>query len=320
MLYKENPSRSTRRQVVATWLRPDLPAWWASAVSIAAGLYVLVTCLAFSNSFLTSWDAALADMHLVPVDSRWHGPVSAFVFLGLWIFAIILVGCYAAYRASQVRSMAPFITFLIGGALYAASVASVKYALGRVGPRATTDALTIWDGGTIYPSGHAAAAVVMYGIVALIAPVAYRKVMTVAAVVISIGVGLGTIAIGTHWMSDVVGAWFDGVLVLLITWAITPEVHRRWLLFARRWRPVRRSAHDVAPDPARAAIPSPVLRSATESGAPRGGLIPRRDPSRVGDRGSDHHRIGAGLERRHRVRRRVVPTLGGDDGVRQGGP
>lgn len=317
MLYKETRSRPAHGPLVTTWLRADRPTWWTPAVALGVLLFVLVTCLALTDSFLTSWDSTIAQMHLVPADSHWHGPVSAFVFLGLWIAVIIIAGSYATFRACRERSIAPLIMFVIAGALFAISIASVKYALGRVGPRETTDAVTIWGGGTIYPSGHAAAAVVMYGTMALIAPAVHRKMLAVLTVVISLGVGIGTMALGTHWMSDVIGAWLDGALVLLITWAVTPEAHRRWLSFAHRWRQAHTAAHP-APRPAGDIMASsPLPHSTARRGAEGGGLELRGDPGRISDGGTDHHRIRAGVKRRRRLRREVVTSLGGDDGGRQ---
>ena len=76
----------------------------------------------------------------------------------------------------------------------------VKLATGRVGPRQTHNTHDILAGGDIYPSGHVSNAVVLYGLIALIA-ITYRKLAVSAAVFLSVTVGLGTVYLDTHWFS-----------------------------------------------------------------------------------------------------------------------
>ncbi|BFO20249.1 hypothetical protein SHKM778_66370 [Streptomyces sp. KM77-8] len=66
------------------------------------------------------------------------------------------------------------------------------------------------------PSGHTANAVVTWGILAYLAstPRARRWLSALSAVT-SLGVGLSTVYIGTHWLSDVVLGWVAGLLILL---------------------------------------------------------------------------------------------------------
>jgi hypothetical protein len=114
----------------------------------------------------------------------------------------------------------------------------MKHLTGRLGPLLTDQVHTVWAGGTIYPSGHAANAVVMYGLIALLAPAAHRRLMTKVAVFLAISIGLGTVLLNTHWVSDVFGGWIAGVLVLQLTWLLAPRVTAVVERTAARVRPV----------------------------------------------------------------------------------
>jgi len=64
-----------------------------------------------------------------------------------------------------------------------------------------------------FPSGHSANSMTAFLATALIAcPRPYRRQAAVAAVGISLVVGLTRIGLGVHWPSDVVGGWALGLL------------------------------------------------------------------------------------------------------------
>ncbi|MFC7467372.1 phosphatase PAP2 family protein [Actinomadura keratinilytica] len=121
---------------------------------------------------------------------------------------------------------------------------AAKIGMGRLGPHYATEigANEMWQGGDIFPSGHTANAVVTWGILAYLAatPRARRHLSTLSAVV-SLGVGLTTVYLGTHWLSDVLLGWAAGVLILLalpwfepmINWAEARILAARDLLWAR---------------------------------------------------------------------------------------
>ncbi len=94
------------------------------------------------------------------------------------------------------------------------SVGVVKIATGRLGPHATRHVHAVFEGGDIFPSGHVSNAVVLYGLIAMLA-VSFRRTAYVLAVLVSVTVGLVTVYLDTHWMSDVFGGWLAGLLVLI---------------------------------------------------------------------------------------------------------
>lgn len=142
-------------------------------------------------------------------------------------------------------------------------------------------------GGDIFPSGHTANAVVTWGILAYLAstPRARRWLSAVSAVV-SLGVGLTTVYLGTHWLSDVVLGWAAGLLVLLALPWCEPLIARAEVsIFALRDRRRARRAGTVpAPAPVPAApvaVPvalKPRVTAQDEAPAAHEPVAPARSP------------------------------------------
>lgn len=212
-----------------------LPHWWRPATGwVTAALAVLTLFVAGSSPLLTL-DRHLYDLHLIPSASHWSLAVAAGVFLGQRVTATVLAGWYVWHRARTDGRPEVVVFFLLAEIGFVAAVVTLKYSTGRIGPRYTDDAFAVLAGGNIFPSGHVTGATALYGAAALIAPVAMRKLAIACAALLSISIGLGTIALNTHWATDVLGGWLLGVLVLLVAWAATPRVDRwRREFFARR--------------------------------------------------------------------------------------
>ncbi len=82
----------------------------------------------------------------------------------------------------------------------------------------------ITDGG--YPSGHASSAVLVYGVVVIVALTRMRgPARLIAAAAGSSAVlliGVSRVALGVHWPSDVLGGWVTGAATLaVLTLAVT---------------------------------------------------------------------------------------------------
>ncbi|MFD0141550.1 MULTISPECIES: phosphatase PAP2 family protein [unclassified Streptomyces] len=75
--------------------------------------------------------------------------------------------------------------------------------------------------GFSFPSGHAMTATTSCAVLLLVllplVPRAWRPVPWVLAVVAVLGVGYTRVALGVHWVSDVVGGWFLGLAVVTAT-------------------------------------------------------------------------------------------------------
>ncbi|MFF9909085.1 phosphatase PAP2 family protein [Streptomyces sp. NPDC013457] len=75
--------------------------------------------------------------------------------------------------------------------------------------------------GFSFPSGHAMTATTSCAVLLLVllplVPRAWRPVPWVLAAVAVLGVGYTRVALGVHWVSDVVGGWFLGLAVVTAT-------------------------------------------------------------------------------------------------------
>jgi membrane-associated phospholipid phosphatase len=130
--------------------------------------------------------------------------------------ALLVTVLWACGRARSPRPALGTAVAVVGTAL---TVGVLKVAIGRTAPGAATS--DVLAGGRSYPSGHAATASVclllMAYLVALDVRGRWRRGAVVVASVLSVVVAWATVALGFHWVSDVVGgllvaaAWASGV-------------------------------------------------------------------------------------------------------------
>lgn len=254
-------------------------------------LYVALTICVLVPSPVLDFDKYLAGLHLKSTYPGWRPWINRYVILGQRgpaTLAFLPVFVWVAWRTRSKRPLVMLGTALV---LLNVSVGVVKYATGRLGPMhaADSDVHDIFAGGNIYPSGHVSNAVVLYGLVAWVIGARWRKAATVAAVFLSVTVGLSTVYLRTHWFSDVVGGWLAGALVLLSMPTVLPYAERwtdRALAAVRRWYARRRGRPE--PHPARYALvqpnATPVSSSASDhsAAAVAVSLDDLDEPTRVG--------------------------------------
>jgi undecaprenyl-diphosphatase len=194
-------------------------------------LYALVCVAVLSGSPLVDLDTAVFRWS---TSTRWPGLyefLTAWVLLGQRAVCLVLAATWLGVRALRTRDLRPLITFGLATLLLNVSVGLVKTVIGRLGPlqlgaeAVHPGASTVFSGGTIFPSGHAANAVVTWGLLAWLAR-RCRRSWGVAAGLLAASIGLTTIYLGTHWVSDVLAGWAAGGLVLMAVPALTPLVHR----------------------------------------------------------------------------------------------
>jgi len=98
----------------------------------------------------------------------------------------------------------------------------LKAAVDRARPH-FTDPVAVAGGGS-FPSGHAftatlGAGVLLLWVLPLLSPRG-RIVAWIVAAAVPLAVGLSRIALGVHWVSDVVGGWLLGAALLAVTSAV----------------------------------------------------------------------------------------------------
>jgi membrane-associated phospholipid phosphatase len=186
---------------------------------------------------------------------------------------LALAATWLGVRALRTRDLRPLITLGVATLLLNVTVGLVKTLVGRLGPLQLgaaaihSGASTVFSDGTIFPSGHAANAVMTWGLMAWLAR-RHRAAWGVAAGMVAVSIGLTTIYLGTHWVSDVLAGWAAGGLVLLMVPALAPKVDRLTRIAGavlRRRRSGRDSALAVSV-PHRLRIPAVDLAGRRRSG------------------------------------------------------
>lgn len=188
-------------------------------------VYLLLTLAVIYQTPLLTFDGYLRGLHLKHNHHQWATFVTWYVAFGQRGPSTLVFLPFFIWMAWRKRSAQPLVLLVTALVLLNLSVGVVKVITGRVGPFGTTDTHAIFDGGNIYPSGHVSNTVVLYGLIAWIA-LEYRKTLVVVAVWLSVTVGLGTVYLRTHWISDVFAGWIAGALVLVALPWVMPTAER----------------------------------------------------------------------------------------------
>lgn len=141
---------------------------------------------------------------------------------GMWAvqggFAVALALIVAAFR----RSLRPLVLMSTALAMLAVTVLTFKHAIGRLPP--PLDANQLFADSAAYPSGHAAAAVVVGAVSARMlgdgAGSRTRLLLLTTAGAWALVTGWSRVHLHAHWASDVVGGWALGVVVVTATVAV----------------------------------------------------------------------------------------------------
>ncbi|WP_336111022.1 phosphatase PAP2 family protein [Streptomyces sp. PTD9-10] len=209
-----------------------------------------------------------------------HAFLDYYVVLGQRGPTAVMVAAWLGWRSWRQHTLRPLLTLATSLLLLNITVGAAKLGMGRLGPHYATviGSNEMGLGGDIFPSGHTANAVVTWGILAYLAstPRARRWLSALSAVT-SLGVGLTTVYLGTHWLSDVLLGWAAGLLILLaLPWFEPLIAKAETALFdlRDRWR-ARRGA--TVPAPAVPVAPAPVLLKPRPLSAEQG-VAPAREP------------------------------------------
>ena len=193
--------------------------WWGIALlvsSLAIGFAAISGAL---NGADVALFQALAMTHAKSADATIA--VAGFVtHLGDpgWRAGIMIVILFALIYRQSWRSAAVFVV-TVGLSITGHSVAKEAFARPRPDLVPRLDFADTYA----YPSGHAAGAMVILLLGALM--LGGRK-SVVAAILVAAAIGLSRVALGVHWPSDVIGGWMFGGGAALIGYAIAMRVAR----------------------------------------------------------------------------------------------
>jgi undecaprenyl-diphosphatase len=190
---------------------------------------------------IVDWDLAVYRWAPAQHWPQLAGVLNWWVVLGQRGICLSLAALWLGRRAWRERNARPLVVLLVGTALTEVGVGGMKTLMGRLGPlQLGPDAVlpgaahVFAVSGTVFPSGHTANAVVTWGVVAMLAR-GHRRLAAVLAAVVAVSVGLTTVYLGTHWLSDVLAGWCAGGLILLavpvaVPWTVrTGGALRRFL-------------------------------------------------------------------------------------------
>ncbi|SES30225.1 Membrane-associated phospholipid phosphatase [Streptomyces sp. yr375] len=252
---------------------PKMSRHRVALLALTLAFYLAIVWLVVITSWLVRFDWQVMFFRPYQQWPEIHAFLDYYVVLGQRGPTAVMVAAWLGWRSWRQHTLRPMLTLGASLLLLNITVGAAKLGMGRLGPHyaTTIGSNEMGLGGDIFPSGHTANAVVTWGILAYLAstPRARRWLSAVSAVV-SLGVGLTTVYLGTHWLSDVVLGWAAGLLVLLALPWCEPLIARAEVsIFALRdRRRERRSATAPVPVPA-APTPAPAPVAVPVSLKPR---------------------------------------------------
>ncbi len=246
----ERPGRPEHPTVRRERPRPAPPAPARPPLSPLRTALLVLTAV----GYLLVAAAVLLDTSLVDLDwkvrlfrpyERWPGPHP---LLDNWVVAgqrgpsAVAAFAWLGWRARRLGRIRPLLVMGTALLLLNLTVGGVKVVTGRLGPHYAhyVGSPELFSGGTIFPSGHTANAVVTWGVLAYLAG-RWRRTGALLAGATAWSVGLTTVYLGTHWVTDVLAGWAAGLLVLLSLPLLEP------LVLAAERRLVRRTTAPAGP-------------------------------------------------------------------------
>lgn len=242
-----------------------------------------------------------------------HAFLDYYVVLGQRGPTAVMISAWLGWRAWRQHTLRPLLVFGAALLLLNVTVGAAKIGMGRLGPHyaTTIGSNEMGMGGDIFPSGHTANAVVTWGILAYLASTPWtRRWLSAGSALMSLGVGLTTVYLGTHWLSDVVLGWVAGLLILLALPWFEPLITRAeiWLLDLRDR--MRARGTSAAPAPARVGTPALLgpHASAEEEAAARENTAPAARSSRTSTHPTHPAHVAPGSHTSRSERTPVTPA------------
>jgi membrane-associated phospholipid phosphatase len=194
-----------------------------SRALLAAAVFVIVGVVA---GFLVPVDRAVADWHLGVHYPSMHGLMELLDHVGQRAVCLPMLAAATALVAWRRRRWWPALVAAGGVLAINVVVGAIKLTTDRPSPRTGTPEL--WQYGDLFPSGHTANVVFVYGLMAwlLVRDTRHGRRWSrwLVALVATGTVGMFVISIyrDTHWITDLVLGALIGALIL--KWAIIADV------------------------------------------------------------------------------------------------
>jgi undecaprenyl-diphosphatase len=220
------------------------------AVGLGFGLLVLLVRLHLEPVMSVDRSVARELNEVVSPRSYLVNALSGITRLGGRPVMLWLAGVAAVLLLMRRRfRLAVYLLATIAGALLLDP--SVKSLVGRLRP--VVEVPVAAASGNSFPSGHALGSMVVYGAVLLVflPAVRYRKLFISAVGLIVFAIGFTRIALGVHYLTDVLAGWLLGALWLSVT-AYAFRVRRR-----EAGHPVAPLEQGLEPEAAEAINPAP---------------------------------------------------------------
>jgi membrane-associated phospholipid phosphatase len=139
---------------------------------------------------------------------------------------ILLVTAIGLGVLAALRHWRGFVTLALSVAATEAVVELVKVLVERPRPP-EADALTHASGFS-FPSGHAATAVAVYAVIALLLAGGCcgrrRVALLIVGGLVVLGVGLSRVYLGVHYPTDVLAGWLTGAALALGSWLVAARL------------------------------------------------------------------------------------------------
>ncbi|NGO79948.1 phosphatase PAP2 family protein [Streptomyces sp. YC504] len=202
--------------------------------------YGLIVVAVINTTWLVRLDWQLMFFRPYEQWSGLHAWIDYYVVLGQRGPTAVMVLAWLGWRSWRQHTLRPLLMLGTSLLLLNITVGAAKIGMGRLGPHYATaigsNEMWHFGNGDIFPSGHTANAVVTWGILAYLASSQRtRRYLSAVSAIVALGVGLSTVYLGTHWLSDVMLGWAAGLLILLALPWFEPLVARAeaWIFAVR---------------------------------------------------------------------------------------